>query len=79
MPFFDRTPKTLPTQTYVVVADVENLHIAGRKVLKGNEITISAPVAAHWLSEGVIALKAAASAAAAPAKTAASATDKAAS
>jgi len=57
MPVFDRSPKTLPTETYVVVADVQNLHIAGRKVLAGDEIDLSAPVAAHWLTEGVLALK----------------------
>lgn len=49
----------MPTADYVVIANVENLHISGRKVLKGDTIALSAAAAAHWLSEGVIKLAAA--------------------
>jgi len=57
MPVLDRSPKALPTEVYVVIEEVQNLHIAGRKVRKGDEITLSAPLADHWLNEGVIKLK----------------------
>lgn len=82
MPVLDRTPKTLSTETYVVVAEVQNLHIAGCKVATGDEISLNAAQARHWLDEQVIMTKAdadaAKAAAAKPAKKA-GATDGAAS
>lgn len=62
-PRFAKTPAA--TANYVVIAEVQNLHISGRKVLKGDTIALTAAAAAHWLSEGVIELAPAASAPAA--------------
>jgi len=53
------TRRPLPTELYSVIAEVANVHIAGRKVLHGDEIALSAPVAEHWVNEGVIKLKSA--------------------
>lgn len=50
-----RTPKAAPpTSDYVVAVEVQNLHIAGRKVTKGDILALSQKQAAHWLSEGVL-------------------------
>lgn len=53
-PRFAKAPAA--TANYVVIAEVQNLHLAGRKVLKGDTIALTAAAAAHWLSEGVIEL-----------------------
>jgi hypothetical protein len=44
----------LPKAAYTVEVDVQNLHIAGRKVAKGDTLSLTAPEAAHWLAEGVL-------------------------
>jgi hypothetical protein len=51
----NRAPKpAAPKSKFVVIAEVQNVHIAGRKVLKGDTIDLSEAEAAHWLVEGVI-------------------------
>ncbi|MGO8738627.1 hypothetical protein [Rhodoblastus sp.] len=67
MPVIQRRsgPKpNLPTADYVVVGNVKNVHIAGRKVEKGDVIALNAPQAKFWLMHGTIVAKPAASAAA---------------
>lgn len=52
----NRFPKTTtaPKADYVVAVEVQNLHIAGRKVAKDDVLSLTAAQAAHWLSEGVL-------------------------
>lgn len=47
----------LPKSDYTVEVDVQNLHIAGRKVAKGDTLSLTAPEANHWIAEGVIKAK----------------------
>lgn len=68
MPPISRIPAPAPKISYTVVAEVQNLHIGGRKVAKGDTLEIPQAVAAHWLAEGV--LEPAAAAPAAPAASA---------
>jgi len=56
-----------PASDYVVAVDVQNLHIAGRKVAKGDILSLTAMQAAHWVSEGVLKPVKAVAAAPAPA------------
>jgi hypothetical protein len=51
----NRTSKpTLPKSDYTIVVDVQNLHIAGRKVAKGHTLSLTAAEASHWVAEGVL-------------------------
>jgi hypothetical protein len=47
----------LPKAGYTVEVNVQNLHIAGRKVAKGDTLSLTAPEASHWVAEGVIKAK----------------------
>jgi hypothetical protein len=54
MPVVNSKAANLPKAAYVVAVEVQNLHIGGVKVHKGDTVELIEPQARHWVNEGVL-------------------------